>query len=682
MKILDRYILKTYLKTFLSVFIILMLIFVLQAVWLYISELAGKDLDIDVIFKFLLYITPTLIPLILPLTILLVSIMVFGSFAENYEFAAMKSTGISLQRAMRGLSIFIVLLSVTTFLFANNVIPWAEFNAYNLRKNIAKVKPQMAIAEGQFNELGDFNIKVDKKSGDRGQFLSKVIMHQAKSNRPGNYTVIIADSGELKSSPTSNILQLVLFNGNYYEEIYSKKPKEIEKKPHAKSYFETYTMNVDLEALNDVDLDEKTYTTRYNMLDVSGLNYTIDSLYNNKSVEYKNFAQTLYTRTSISTINSNLLPDRKIIPETVPESDSISNKDTTPTKVVPFEGNVTDLYDTKTKLQLINLALNTVNSTSQIIDTKKQFLEVSEKNLNKHLIALHEKYVLGFACFILFFVGAPLGALIRKGGIGLPLVIAILLFLTYHFIGIFAKNSAEDGTLNPILATWLSTLIMLPLGVYLTTRATNDKGLFDFDSYLNPIKNFLNLRPKNSVMVDGELVQYSFLDGYNNEKLIDIIKNHDALDFDKSVKPFALNQLLKRNQSIEDLQKQGIDINDTFINSQKKATDTIGYSKFAVTFYCTGIALIVVHFILKNNGLPEIANSAKDLGFISLLVYALYYVVTFIKATAFYKHLGLNIKPLNPLLMLIGLPFYGVSHFLLKNKIKEDLDRSAILNVK
>ncbi|WP_248912333.1 LptF/LptG family permease [Gelidibacter algens] len=117
MKILDRYILKTYLKTFLSVFVILMLIFVLQAVWLYISELAGKDLDIDVIFKFLLYITPTLIPLILPLTILLVSIMVFGSFAENYEFAAMKSTGISLQRAMRGLSIFIILLSVTTFFF-------------------------------------------------------------------------------------------------------------------------------------------------------------------------------------------------------------------------------------------------------------------------------------------------------------------------------------------------------------------------------------------------------------------------------------------------------------------------------------------------------------------------------------------------------------------------------------
>ncbi|MEJ2113875.1 MAG: LptF/LptG family permease, partial [Flavobacteriaceae bacterium] len=152
MKILDRYILTTYLKTFISVFVILMLIFVLQTIWLYIKELAGKDLDIIVIAKFLIYFTPKLIPLVLPLTILLASIMVFGNFAENYEFAAMKSTGISLQRAMASLSVFIVILGVVTFFFSNNVIPWAEYNSFNLRKNIAKLKPAMAIAEGQFNE--------------------------------------------------------------------------------------------------------------------------------------------------------------------------------------------------------------------------------------------------------------------------------------------------------------------------------------------------------------------------------------------------------------------------------------------------------------------------------------------------------------------------------------------------
>ncbi len=660
MKILDRYILKTYLKTFLSVFVILMLIFVLQAVWLYISELAGKDLDMDTILKFLLYITPTLIPLILPLTILLVSIMVFGTFAENYEFAAMKSTGISLQRAMRGLSVFIILLSVTTFLFANNVIPWAEYNAYNLRKNIAKLKPQMAIAEGQFNEIGNFNIKVEKKSGDRGQYLSKVIMHQQKDNKPGNYTVILADSGELISNPNSNILQLVLFNGNYYEEIQSKDPKEIQKKPGVNSYFDTYTMNVDLEALNDVDLDEKSYTNRYNMLDVGGLNYTIDSLQHKKSDEHKELAETLYGRTSINTLNANLIV----------ENDSI------------FDGKILDLFENKSKLQIVNLALNTVTSTTQIITTKDQFMDISDKVLNKHLMALHEKYVLGFACFILFFVGAPLGALIRKGGIGLPLVVAILLFLTYHFIGIFAKNSAEDGTFNPILATWLSTLIMLPLGVYLTTRATNDKGLFDFDSYLNPIKKFLNLRPKNSVMIDGELIQYSFLNDYNNDKLINILKNHEELNFDVSVKPFALNQLLKRNQTISDLQKQGVEIDASYSTSKQQADDVIDYSKFAYIFYNVGAILLILHFVLKNNKFLEIASSAIQLSIISLSVYVLYYVVTWWSANKFYKNLSFKTKPMNPYLMLVGLPFYGVSHFLLKNKIKEDLDKSCILNVK
>lgn len=660
MKILDRYILQTYLNTFLSVFIILMLIFVLQAVWLYISELAGKDLDIDTILKFLLYITPTLIPLILPLTILLVSIMVFGAFAENYEFAAMKSTGISLQRAMRGLSVFIVILSATTFLFANNVIPWAEYNAYNLRKNIAKLKPQMAIAEGQFNEIGSFNIKVDKKSGDRGQYLSKVIMHQQKNNRPGNYTVIVADSGELKSNPNSNMLQLVLFDGNYYEEIQSKNPKQIQKKPHAQSYFDIYTMNVDLEAFNDVDLDEKSYTNRYNMLDVGGLNYTIDSLYQKKSDDRKGLAKNLYGRISISNIDLNIKP----------ETDSI------------YEGNIIDLFENKVKLQIVNLALNSLNSTDQVLNTEEQLMSVSDKSLNKHLIALHEKYVLGFACFILFFVGAPLGALIRKGGIGLPLVIAILLFLTYHFIGIFAKNSAEDGTLNPILATWLSTLIMLPLGIYLTSRATNDKGLFDFDSYLNPLKKFLNLRPKNSVMIDGELVQYSFLNEYNNEKLINILKNHEALDFDKSVKPFALNQLLSRNQSIEDLQRQGVIINDAYSQSKKEADNTISYSKIAYIFYNLGVVLLILHFVLKNNGLPQIASSAIQLSIISLFVYAIYYALTWLTSNKFYQHLGFKIKPLDKFLMILGLPFYGISHFLLKNKIKEDLDKSCILNVK
>jgi lipopolysaccharide export system permease protein len=199
LKILDRYILTTYLKTFFSVFTILMMIFILQSVWVYISELAGKDLEIEIVLKFLLYVSPRIVILVLPLTILLASIMVFGGFSENYEFAAMKSTGISLQRAMKSLSVFIVFLAVISFFFANSVIPYAEFNFYSLRRNIAKVKPAMAIAEGQFNQLNEINIKVAEKSGENGEFLRDVIIHQKKGNFTGNFTVIKSKTGEFIS---------------------------------------------------------------------------------------------------------------------------------------------------------------------------------------------------------------------------------------------------------------------------------------------------------------------------------------------------------------------------------------------------------------------------------------------------------------------------------------------------
>ena len=182
-----------------------MLIFVLQTIWLYIRELSGKDLDIEVIVKFLVYFMPKLIPLVLPLTILLASIMVFGSFAENYEFAAMKSTGISLQRAMSGLSIFIVILGIVTFFFSNNVIPWSEVNSYNLRKNIAKLKPAMLLAKGQFNDVGTYNLKFSDKHGDRDQYLENVTIHIKGTNGRTNATVIKSKTGELASDKDSNV---------------------------------------------------------------------------------------------------------------------------------------------------------------------------------------------------------------------------------------------------------------------------------------------------------------------------------------------------------------------------------------------------------------------------------------------------------------------------------------------
>ncbi|HEX9825937.1 MAG TPA: LptF/LptG family permease [Flavobacteriaceae bacterium] len=660
MKILDRYILTTYLKTFLSVFVILMFIFILQSVWLYISELAGKDLAISVIFKFLIYVTPTLIPLILPLTILLASIMVFGSFAENYEFAAMKSTGISLQRAMRSLSVFIVFLGMVTFIVSNNVIPWANFNFYNLRKNIAQVQPAMAIAEGQFNDIGNYNIKVDEKSGDRGQYLKNVIIHQKKTKRTGNYVVIASKTGELISSENSNILQLVLHDGNYYDEILTNNPKEAIKKPYAKSAFEEYIINVDLEGLNDVDLEDKSYDSRFSMLNINELNYTIDSLVVNKSKELQELSQTMYNRTSITNLNANIEPKKDTI----------------------FKGEILDLFPTKTKIQLLNLASNTTSSSNQILTTKKMTAAVSTKNLNKHIQSLHEKYALGFACIILFFVGAPLGALIRKGGIGLPLVIAILLFLTYHFIGIFAKNSAQDGSFSSVLATWLSTLIMLPLSIFLTRRATKDRGLFEFDTYLEPIKKFLGIKTESHIDLGYRLVGPNYFVNFDNEKLIDVIKNYKEQNYDISVKSIAYNTLISRDMTNDDLIKKGLSIDPNFVTSKTIARDGMEYSKFSFIFYCFGIVLLILHFVFNNNKLPEFASASRDLSFIALFIYMFYFVVVNLKVSKFYGNLNIKLKKIHPVMMAISFPFYGLAHFFIKNKLKEDLNISCSENIK
>ncbi|MAX71860.1 MAG: permease [Flavobacteriaceae bacterium] len=664
MKILDRYILITFLRTFFSVFVIFMFIFVLQGVWLYISELAGKDLDVAVTVKFIFYYMPKLIPLVVPLSVLLSSIMVFGNFAENYEFAAMKSTGISLQRAMRSLSVFIVILGIGCFFFANNVIPWGEYNFYNLRRNIAKKKPALAIAVGQFNEIGNINIKVEEKTGENGQFLKDVIIHQKSDTRKGNYTVIKSEEGELKSSEESNILKLELKNGNYYQEIVDKDVRKNIKKPHAKSYFDTYVINVDLEELNADDMDERNHSDRYNMQNISQLNYTIDSLTAKQTNDAEALSNTLYNRSTYASLNKNI------------EIKSLEKKDSI------YTNNIIDLFDkTNTKVQVINLAINSANSTRQIIDSNLKNQESKNIWLNKHIIALHDKFVLAFACVILFFVGAPLGALIRKGGLGLPMVIAIVLFLTYHFFGIFAKNSAEKGSFSPIIGSWLSTAIMLPLSIYLTTRATNDKGVFQFDNLIAPFRRMF--APKNKLQLsESDTKSYNYYKKYSIEELVAIIKKQDEFDLDKKPKEIALHSILSRNIALEGLKSEGLYVPDKLIKAKSLMKDYKDYSKTSLVSYSIGAILLILHFVFKNNKLPEFAEASLSLSIIGFIFYAIYVIVDAYVYSKFYKTIKDEKKRINPLILILSLPFYPLKYLYLRNKISYDFYLSCVKNIK
>ncbi|MDA0780606.1 MAG: LptF/LptG family permease, partial [Bacteroidetes bacterium] len=233
--LLDRYILKSYLTILVSFFFILMFIFIIQTVWVFIDEFAGKGLDVSVLLRFLLYYSPKLIPLVLPLTILLASIMTFGNFAERYEFAAMKSAGISLMRAMRPLIVVNSIACLATFYVANTVIPLAEFKTYNLRKNLSKMRPALAIIEGMFNDIGESNIKVARKYGENDKLLENVIIHEKSPNQVNN-VVIKAARGELKSEEVNEGLQLVLYDGYRYEEVVQKN-KHKKNDPHNRIAF-------------------------------------------------------------------------------------------------------------------------------------------------------------------------------------------------------------------------------------------------------------------------------------------------------------------------------------------------------------------------------------------------------------------------------------------------------------
>jgi lipopolysaccharide export system permease protein len=656
LKILDRYILTTYLKTFFSVFTILMMIFILQSVWVYISELAGKDLEIEIVLKFLLYVSPRIVILVLPLTILLASIMVFGGFSENYEFAAMKSTGISLQRAMKSLSVFIVFLAVISFFFANSVIPYAEFNFYSLRRNIAKVKPAMAIAEGQFNQLNEINIKVAEKSGENGEFLRDVIIHQKKGNFTGNFTVIKSKTGEFISDDSSNILQLVLFDGNYYDEVQSKDyTKRTKNRPLVKSTFEKYIINIDVSQFNNIDFEKKENITKHTMLNVVDLKTAIDSLNTNRNNVLTTFSETMLQRTNQHTLNLNYkLSEQDSLTETV---------------------DILKLYKERKKIQLIDLALNTIKTAKKDLNTKSKTMLNTLVNVNQHIVAFHDKFALGLSCIILFFVGAPLGALIRKGGIGLPLVIAILIFLTYHFIGLFAKNSSEDSSIDPVVAAWLSSLILLPFSIYLTNRATKDRAMIDFDSILIPLKQLLTSK-SDSEFVDIHQIaseDTSELDHFENHKLIDVVKNFRQFGLSLNYKQTALKILNKRGISELELKMSGNLSNQNYENALRNYIDFKENSKLALVFNLLTIVLGFGGSILSNNEFSTIGQAMNGIAIISLIFFVIVFQKTTSNQSDFYKLLNIKFLTNAFVFIILGIPLFFLYRIFFIKKMKEDL---------
>ncbi len=465
MKILDKYILKFYLSRFIAVFAICFLIFIIQTFWLYIDELAGKGLDIFTIGKFFIYFSPKLVPLVLPLSILLASLTTYGTLSENYEFIAMKSNGISIIRSMVALLILHIFLGIGSFYFSNHVVTYGELKSYNLRKNLAKLKPTLSIREGIFNDIGDMNIKVSRKYGDNEQYLEDIILHNISDDEI-NRLVIKAESGEVRNE-NDNYLQLILKNGNRYEDVVASTAAEKQNYPHTRASFEEYILNIDISDFNNVDLEEETYRSTYKMQKINQLKKSSDTLKTKFQEDINMFSESFILGHSLKKL-PNLNPNQIELEDDYDDGSFLKLLDSP--EVYEING-------------VLSIAEDEVDSYLRQLSNKKKTFFLQQKLINLHKLTVNERYSLVFACIFLFLIGSSLGAIIRKGGLGFPLVLSIIIFLTYHYIGVFGKNAAEDNSISPFIGSWISTFIIAPFAIYLTMLVSTDRvirfSLFD-----------------------------------------------------------------------------------------------------------------------------------------------------------------------------------------------------------
>lgn len=459
MKKLHLLLLRSYLGPFILTFFVVLFIFLMQFIWKYIDDFVGKGLDTLVITELLFYASANLVPMSLPLAILLSSIMTMGNLAENYELVAMKAGGLSLFKIMAPLIVFIVLVSAGAFYFNNTISPVANLKFKSLLWDVTRKKPSMELKDGIFyNGIEGYSIRVMSKEKDTGK-LRDVLIYQHDKNAPGNRRVIRAAEGEMIKSPNGQNLMLHLREGVSYDEVVS---ADREAAPHTKNVFSEDFITMDLSGFDLQRTDEDLWKSHMKMLSMGQLDSSIDSL-NRQKANRKHDLQR-YMERSVS-INDTSGHQLKLLPDThsIPLFQSLSLED---------------------RRQAVNVAMNMTRNAKNYMSRTKEELISRQEYINKHKVEWHRKLTLSLACLILFFIGAPLGAIIKKGGLGLPVIFSVVFFLIYHITSISGEKMVETGKLLPHEGMWLSSAVLLPVAVFLTYKAAQDAALFDRDAYV------------------------------------------------------------------------------------------------------------------------------------------------------------------------------------------------------
>ena len=473
MKKVDRFVLKSFVGPLIFTFFIVLIILILQFLWMYVDELAGKGLDFKILAELLYHFALTFVPMALPLAILLASLMTFGNMGEFSELSALKAAGIPLQRIMRPLIVLLAVMAIVSFFFSNNVLPYSTEKARTLLWDIRRKKPDINIQTGTFyNGVPDFSIRISKKDPVTNR-LDNLIIYDHRLRR-GNVSVIVADSGYMKLTADETGLIMTLFNGKSYVEMEEKNIVPSTRKfPSRKDYFKEQTIIIPLNGFDLERSEDGLFKSSAAMKNISQLTYFIDSL-------NKNYTEKINTQ--FKEFNgTRIYVQRNYSPSDATEADG------TDTLRIIARFDARALFDSLTifdKRTVLVKAIENIKEGTSYLSLHTESLHYEIKQIKKYEVEWNKKLTMSFACLVFFFIGAPLGAIIRKGGLGTPAVISIFFFVIYYVISISGQKLVEEDVVGTFAGMWAASYILLPIGVFLTYKATTDSVIMNIETYL------------------------------------------------------------------------------------------------------------------------------------------------------------------------------------------------------
>ncbi len=478
-KKIDLFVLKKFITLFAGSFFVCLFVLIMQFLWRYVDELIGKGLSMEILAKFFWYASITLVPMALPLSLLLASLISFGNMGEQLELTAMKAAGIPLRRIMAPIGIFSAIMACISFVFQNDTSPKAQKELTRMIATMKETSPAIEIPEGMFyNGIPNINIYVDHKDAKTGM-LYHVIIYKVDQGFQ-NAQIVVADSARLETTADKHFLSLTIFDGEQFENLQARSTALLDK--------------------TQVPYDRETFHEKKLLINFDSGFDLIDADYFAGMAKVKNLRELSRGADSITRVSDSIgttyytaLNARYLSNGIVSKADSLKASKGAALRSLRTDS-LWEHLSTERRLNVIEDVQATVNGALTDLQFEKPITEDGYKNARKHMIEWHQKFALALSCLIFFFIGTPLGAIIRKGGLGLPTVISVIIFIIYYIINTSGMKLARDGSVTMEYGMWISTVVLAPLGAFLTYKANNDSVVFNLDAYVSRIRRFLGLR--------------------------------------------------------------------------------------------------------------------------------------------------------------------------------------------